>query len=92
MLLETEERLWTFLAAEGMPPTNNLAERCLRRAVVWRMKSFGTDSERGSRFVERILTAVTTLQFHQHDIFRYLVHARQAAVTGGAPWSLVPGT
>jgi len=55
-LLKTEERLWTFQSVEGMPPTNNLAERCLRRAVIWRKKSFGTDSERGSRFVERILS------------------------------------
>lgn len=91
-LLKTEERLWTFLAVEGMPPTNNLAERCLRRAVIWRKKSFGTDSEHGSRFVERILSAVTTLQFQQRDVFGYLVHARQAAVAGGTPWSLVPGT
>jgi len=89
--LKTEERLWPFLAVEGMPPTNNLVERCLHRAVIWRKKSFGTDSEHGSRFVERILTAVTTLQFQQRDDFGYLAHARQAAVAGGTPCSLVPG-
>lgn len=89
-LLKTEERLWTFLSVEGMPPTNNLAERCLRRAVIWRKKSFGTDSERGSRFVERILSAVTTLQLQRRDIFGFLVHARHVAVAGGTPMSLVP--
>ena len=91
-LLKTEERLWTFLSVEGMPPTNNLAERCLRRAVIWRKKSFGTDSERGSRFVERILTVVTTLQLQERDVFAFLVQARHVAVAGGTSLSLVPGT
>ncbi len=45
-----------------MEPTNNNAERPLRRAVMWRRKSFGTQSEKGSRFVERILTVVTSLR------------------------------
>lgn len=40
-LLQTEERLWTFLSVEGMSPTSNLAERCLRRAVIWRRKALG---------------------------------------------------
>ncbi len=89
-LLKTEERLWTFLSVEGMPPTNNLAERCLRRAVIWRKKSFGTDSERGSRFVERILSVVTTLQLQERDVFAFLVQARHVAVAGGPSLSLVP--
>jgi transposase len=28
--------LWTFLFVEGVEPTNNLAERCLRPAVIFR--------------------------------------------------------
>jgi hypothetical protein len=38
---------WTFLRAEGVEPTNNAAERALRRAVLWRRKSFGTQSAAG---------------------------------------------
>ncbi len=45
----------------GVEPTNNAAERALRRAVLWRRKPLGTQSEMGSRFVELILTAVTSL-------------------------------
>ncbi|MCC7018710.1 MAG: hypothetical protein IT332_03075 [Ardenticatenales bacterium] len=60
--------------------------------MIWRKKSFGTDSERGSRFVERILSVVTTLQIQQRDVFAFLVHARQAAVAHNAPLSLTPGT
>ena len=61
-LLKLEGALWTFVALEGIEPTNNRAERCLRRAVLWRRRSFGTQSEAGSQFVGRVLTAVTTLQ------------------------------
>ena len=54
--------LWTFIRVAEVEPTNNRAERALRRAVLWRKKSFGTQSEAGSRFVERILTVVMTLR------------------------------
>ncbi len=49
-ILQVEESLWTFVRVEGVEPTNNAAERALRRAVLWRRKSFGTQSEAGSRF------------------------------------------
>ena len=42
-----EEALWTFVRVRGVEPTNNRAERGLRRAVLWRRKSFGTQSEAG---------------------------------------------
>ena len=37
-------------------PTNNFAERVVRHGVLWRKDSFGTQSERGARYVERMLT------------------------------------
>ena len=46
-----ESALWTFVRVQGVEPTNNAAERALRRAVLWRRKSFGTQSETGSRSV-----------------------------------------
>lgn len=55
-LLKLEPALWTFVWEPGVEPTNNCAERPLRRAVLWRRRSFGTQSEAGSQFVERILT------------------------------------
>ncbi len=91
-LLKTHERMWTFMEVEGMPTTNNLAERCLRRAVIWRKKCFGTDSESGTRFVARILSVVTTLQLHQRPVFKFLVQAREANVYGTTPPSLCPTT
>jgi transposase len=71
-ILKLEGSLWTFVRVEGIEPTNNNAERPLRRAVLWRRKSFGTQSESGSRFVERILTVVTTLRQQGRDVLDYL--------------------
>jgi transposase len=70
-----EEALWTFVRVKGVEPTNNAAERALRRAVLWRRKSFGTQSEAGSRFVERILTVVTSLRHQGRDVMAYLTAA-----------------
>jgi transposase len=53
-LLKLEVALWTFVRIEGVEPTNNSAERGLRRAILWRRRSFGTQSEDGSHFVERV--------------------------------------
>ena len=39
--------LWTFVHDARVEPTNNLAERMVRQAVLWRKGSFGTQSERG---------------------------------------------
>lgn len=51
-LLDLGVALWTFVRMEGVEPTNNDAERQGRRAVLWRCRSFGTQSAEGSRFVE----------------------------------------
>ena len=59
-ILQVEPALWTFVAQPGIEPTNNAAERALRQAVIWRRTSYGTQSDAGSRFVERILTVVET--------------------------------
>jgi hypothetical protein len=89
-LLKHEVSLWTFVREEGVEPTNNNAERPLRRAVLWRRKSFGTQSESGSRFVERILTAVTTLRQQQRDVLEYLTAVCKAAIGQPAVCCLLP--
>lgn len=89
-ILKVELALWTFVRMDGVEPTNNSAERALRRAVLWRRRSFGTQSEGGSRFVERILTAVTTLRQQQRDVLDYLTEVCTAANQDGTPPSLLP--
>lgn len=82
--------LFTFVLATGVEPTNNAAERALRGAVIWRKISFGTDSERGSRFVERILTVVATLRQQRRHVLAYLTAACEAALHGRPAPSLLP--
>jgi transposase len=74
-LYEHRERLWTFLEVEGVEPTNNASERALRHAVIWRQLSFGTQSERGSRFVETLLTVAETCRQQSRDTFAFITDA-----------------
>lgn len=89
-ILKLEDSLWTFVYAEGVEPTNNSAERALRPAVIWRKGSFGTDSECGSRFVERVLTTVATLKSQGRHVLDYLTATCEAALLGQPAPSLLP--
>jgi transposase len=83
--------LWTFLDVEGVEPTNNASERALRPAVIWRKLSFGTQSARGSRFVETILTVVETCHRQRRNSFEYLTAAVTAHFAGQPAPSLLGG-
>ncbi len=88
-ILKVEPALWTFVNQNGVEPTNNAAERALRRGVIWRRRSFGTQSEQGSRFVERILTVVISLRQQNRDVLDFLT---QACSPGQPVPSLLPVT
>jgi transposase len=81
-LLAVEEALWTFVRMEGVEPTNNHIERMLRLAVLWRKKSFGSQSEAGCRFVERLLTVVQTRRLQGRPVLDYLYEALVAHRAG----------
>jgi transposase len=74
-LLILELALWTFVTTAGVEPTNNFMERLLRRAVLWRKRSFGCNSQSGCRFVERILTVVQTCRLHGKNALENLYTA-----------------
>ena len=82
-LLTVEAALWTFARHDGIEPTNNAAERAIRHPVCWRKTSYGTDSEPGSRFVERILTLVATARQRGHAVLATLTDALCDARKGG---------
>jgi transposase len=88
-ILEHRVALWTFVDDPAVEPTNNVAERALRHAVILRKLSFGTQSDRGSRFIERMLSAVDTLRKQDRAVLPFLMDALQANATGVTP-SLVP--
>ncbi len=73
------DALWTFSRVEGVEPTNNVAERALRPAVLWRKQCFGTQSATGSRFVERLLSVRATCAQQGRNLFAFLTEAVMAA-------------
>ncbi len=76
------EWLWTFLDVKGIEPTNNAAERSLRHAVIWRKLSFGTQSARGSRFVETLLSVIETCRKQDRDVLGHITQALNAHFHG----------
>jgi len=89
-ILKRREALWTFVQVDGVEPTNNTAERSIRPGVLWRKGSFGTQSAEGSRFVESMMTVVSTLKQQQRNVLEYLTAACDAALRGDTAPSLLP--
>ncbi len=71
-IINHHEHLWTFVHDQRVEPTNNRAERIVRQGVLWRKSSFGTQSERGARYVERILTVCATCRLQGRSVIEYL--------------------
>jgi transposase len=89
-ILTLEPALWTFVRVPGVEPTNNAAERAIRALVIWRKICFGTHSPDGSRFVERMMTAVCTLKQQDRNIVDYVTTSVEATRFGQKPPSLLP--
>jgi transposase len=77
-LLKEIDSLWLFLEVSGVEPTNNASERGLRFGVLWRKRSQGTRSDKGNRWVERILTLRQTARLRNMSCFDILVDAMHA--------------
>ena len=86
-----EPALWTFVRHEGVDPTNNQAERVLRKAVLWRKRSFGCASDGGCRFVERILTVVQTRRLQGRSAWTFLQETLHAYRSGQPVPLLIEG-
>ncbi len=79
-LLDRFSTLWTFLYEEGVEPTNNLAERGLRPAVIFRKLSGGNHSEWGICFTERLFTVACTLRQRTGNLFEFLAQSFKAHI------------
>jgi transposase len=91
-MLKLKAALFTFIDIERVEPTNNAAERAVRFAVLMRKGCFGSDSAKGSRFIERFLTARATLRSQKRDLYTFLKDACTAALHGTPAPSLLPRT
>jgi transposase len=87
-ILEHRAALWTFVEQDGVEPTNNHAERELRAFVLWRKRSFGTQSERGNLYAERLITVAHTVRKQQKNVLEFLTACCTAARTGTKPPSI----
>ena len=90
-LREYGAALWTFARVEGVEPTNNAAERAVRKAVLWRKTSFGSASRWGSRFAERMLTVCESLRAQGRSILEFLEAAIRGPRCGDHRPTLLPG-
>lgn len=81
-VLDDFDHLWVFREFTDVDPTNNLAERDLRKLVLWRKKSYGTRSDRGQRYVERITSIAETIKRHGRVVFTFLKEAITAFYHG----------
>ena len=84
-LLREMDSLWVFLVHCGVDPTNNRAERALRCGVLWRKRSLGTASEKGNRWVERILSLRETCRLQAKSTYTVLVEAMTSFFHGQQP-------
>lgn len=74
------DAVWRFTDTDGIEPTNNLAERDLRPAVIWRKTSLFTQSERGNRYAERMLTFAATCKKQKKNVFNMLAQTIDATM------------
>ena len=82
-ILAHRQALWTFVHHEGVEPTNNHAERELRAFVLWRKRSFGSQSDRGERFSVRVMTVAHTARKQGKMVLAFLVSCIEARLVGG---------
>ena len=87
-ILEHRQALWTFVERDDVAPTNNHGERELRAFVLWRKRSFGTQSERGNRFAERVMTIAHTARKQSKNVLAFLMACCGARSECGATPSL----
>jgi transposase len=80
--------LFTFLAVEGVEPTNNVAERTLRPYVQMRKLSFGSQSYWGERYAERLFSVIQTCKMQGVNPFHFLAELMDAHFRGNVLPSL----
>jgi transposase len=90
-MLEHRQALWTFVDNPDVEPTNNHAEREIRAFVLWRKRSYGTQSDRGNVFAERVMTVAHTARKQNKNVLAFLTACCRAhAGSGSRPSLFVP--
>ena len=79
-ILEHRAALWTFAYELDVEPSSNHAEQLVRAFVLWRKKTFGSRSEHGDRFAERIMTVVETCRKTDRHVLTFLRDTIEASL------------
>ncbi|MBF2053114.1 MAG: transposase, partial [Candidatus Sericytochromatia bacterium] len=87
-LLKVESALWTFERKE-IEPSNNRAERAIRPLVVLRKVCYGTQSEQGSRLIERLFSVVRSCRQQNRSVLAFMKQSIEAHLGVGTMPSLV---
>ena len=77
--------LWVCLGEHGVEATNNRAERSRRFGGLWRKRSGGTDSVKGTHWVERSVSLRQTCRQLGQSTFTVLVDALTSLSGGHQP-------
>lgn len=64
---------------------NNRSQRALRCGVLWRKRSLGTASDKGNRWVERMLSLKETCRLRSVSTYHVLVDAVRSFFSGQQP-------
>lgn len=91
-MLEHRDALWRFVDVANVEPTNNHAERELRSFVLWRKRSFGSQSDRGDVFAERVMSVAHTARKQNRTVFGYLTACCEAMANKTTAPSLFEST
>ena len=77
-IVDHKEALWTFVDRNDVEPTNNHAEREPRSFVLWRRRSFGSQSDNGNLFAERVMTVAHTARKQDKNVLAFLTACCEA--------------
>lgn len=78
-LVASYQKLFLFTRYQEVESTNNAAERTLRHIVLWRKTSYGTQSNEGSRFLERAVSIWMTLKKQKREALPFFHQAYLAS-------------
>lgn len=78
---EHSQSLWLFLTNSKIPLTNNEAERRLRSFVIQRKISYGTTSDAGDKFRDRVHSLIETCKNRQKSSLETLTRIVTAVIS-----------
>jgi hypothetical protein len=76
-LIKHWRKLTLFLRRPGVPLTNNIVERALKKAILYRKNSYFFRSEKGARVADLYMSLIHTAELHGANAFDYLTELQR---------------